>query len=67
MTRKTDPLGDFSRQLGEALAPAMQGAADRVMAKRLIHEAETGGTEAAKKLAATMTPEQAQRVARHLS
>ncbi|NGO43776.1 hypothetical protein [Streptomyces ureilyticus] len=62
----SDPLKDFNARLDAALAPAMQGAADRVMAKRLESAAKTGGKEAAKELAKTMTPEQAARVARHL-
>ncbi|MGW2223833.1 hypothetical protein [Streptomyces formicae] len=62
----TDPLRDFSNRLDEALAPARQAAGDRLQARRIVQAAKTGGEEAARKVAAEMGPEQAQRVMRRL-
>jgi hypothetical protein len=62
----SDPLKDFNARLDAALAPALQGAADRVKAKKIRSAAKTGGKKAAKKVAQEMTPEQAERVLRHL-
>ncbi|GAA1887967.1 hypothetical protein GCM10009837_07250 [Streptomyces durmitorensis] len=62
----SDSLESFNDRLDAALAPAVQGASDRLMAQRMTHAAKTGGVEAAKEVAKEMTPEQAARVERHL-
>lgn len=59
-------MKDFDDQLSAALAPAMAGVVDRLVAKEIVQAAQAGGVEAAKEVAKRMSPEQAARVARRL-
>lgn len=59
-------LKDLDNALDAALAPALQAASDRAMAGRIESAARTGGKEAAKAVAAEMTPEEAARVIKYL-
>ncbi|NUS82690.1 MAG: hypothetical protein HOY75_08050 [Streptomyces sp.] len=64
---KWQNLNDLDKALDTALSGHMQAVSDRAMAGRIESAGAGGGKEAAMKVAAEMTPEQAARVIKHLS